>query len=94
MNSWAHVSVLFNPVDAEMRLLVNGSLSTTSYLGSGVPGRGASDLLSFAPNLGEFRIWSGILSEADLFSHFVNGPKMNLCECSTDLSSLTFLLSM
>jgi hypothetical protein len=83
VSSVAHVSVEFNPVDAEMKLFVNGSLSISSRLKSGVPGRGSSASLYFTSGVKEFRVWAGRLSEEELASHFLNGPDMNLCECAT-----------
>lgn len=73
-----HVVIIFNPIDAEMKIYVNGSLSVSNKLRMGVPGRGNNDLLYFNSNLREFRIWGGYLSELELYSHYVNGPNSNI----------------
>lgn len=72
------MSVLFNPVDAKMKLYLNGTLSTTSTLKSGVPGREASDTLQFSGTVKEFRVLGGIINESELYMRYMNGPSMNL----------------
>lgn len=69
-----HVAVIFNPVVAEMKLFVNGSLSKTTTLGSGIPGRSASDSLYFTEHVREFQIWAGLLGDSELYQHFNRGP--------------------
>ena len=77
-NIKSHVVATFNPIDAEMKLFVNASLSVSSKLTTRVPGRGTNDLLYLSSDLIEFRIWGGYFSQSTLYSHYTNGPNANI----------------
>lgn len=80
VTSWIHISIQFNPVSSRMKLSINGTLVSTTTLKSGIPGRSNSDSLYFTQWVKEFRIWIGILSDSELYLHYINGPTMNLCK--------------